>query len=783
MDEIFRKRSMANDIKRREKQRVFKKAKRRRNKRLGFLYVLFIASFCVLFYRIYYITTVHGEEFERRVLERQSGTRNVELVLTAHRGNIFDRNMQGLAIGFPVDNIFMDVRRLVVLDEDDLRETLEAINRVLEIPVEILEGHLARNADGQLINDTHFFIIARDVSRAMSSELLDTGIRHVYAEATTRRHYNNDNLASQVIGFIRGAATWGLEHYYYHMLAGADGRQYRVFNEDHNPVMHRIEPIEGFTLITTLDVVLQQIAERAVEAADELYRPQNVAAIIMNPQTGEILAMAQAPTINLNAPDNIETVSGLRHRETLRELADTPGTGNEYWDMLNRIWGNYNISATWEPGSIFKPIVAAAALEEGLINHSSLFLCTGSHEILGETIPCWNEHGHGRLNITQILARSCNVGVMQIVELLGRDTFYRYLRDFGYGERTGIDLPGESSAGARAVFYTLEQWNPVEMAAGSMGQGFNNTAIQAINSVAAVVNGGRLMTPYLVSQVLDHNGRIVMENTPHVRRKVISEETSDFLRVAMQAAVSEVGTASRATIQGFSIGGKTGTAQQGPRDNRENIFSFITYFPVENPEIIALVLLDRPIRGEAETSMTTVVPMMREMMVDIIQHRGIRPTGPIAEIDGINIPAGAFAMDNYVGRDVQEAIQELHELGLHVELIGTGDRIENQQMPHPGAYVTPGTRVFFNLTDSGMRPPMLTVPDLVGHSMEQAGIILEELGLVPLEEITITPGAATENFDDDEYEYYNEAQNIVVEQSPRGGRTVPVGTQVKIISE
>lgn len=751
-------------IRLKRQKRMSEKLTRIRIGKQAFLGIMFILCIMYLTGVVFYEKIVHGEEYEAKALEKALNQAGLELILTPDRGNILTRDHQVLATSLPIYNIALDIVKLnMEKKEEDIEKILTNISELLEIDKSVLHSYLAKDEKGELINQSYWKIIAKEVSQAKEKEIKDAknlkldegGIRHVYSEKVPRRVYPHNNLAAGLIGFIRGA-SWGLEHQYDKELTGAYGRQLYAFDIDENITTQKVDPIDGLTTVSTIDFTIQQFAEESARKGYEQYNCERSVILVMNPNTGEILAMAQHPSVNLNYPTDLEQVNSDSFIEKVKNLDEQ--------EIMNKLFGiqsNFIVSKTYEPGSIFKPMVIAAALEENVITLDDVFYCKGFEIVAGERINCWHRNGHGSLNAMGILSNSCNVGMMQIVEKMGKEMFYKYQREFGFGYKTGIDLPSEE--GAESLMHHLSGLNPVELATGSMGQGFNVTTIQVLNAFAATINGGKVMKPYVVSQLIDKNNNVVYTREPELVNRVISEETSDILRIILQKVVSE-GTGKLADIQGYNIGGKTGTGQQGKRDEGINTVSFVGYFPVESPEIIAIALLDRT-KDKVTEGSSSAAPMLKELMLNIINYKNIKPSGEVSDIEIFFSNGENITVDNYKGLDTAEATKKLNSIGLDYEIIGKGDLVENQSISE-GEKVSKDSKIYLYVVDNGGR--LTFVPNLEGMPIDDAIIMCEGANLTYF---------ISEMKDDDESD---ESYKKVYEQSPSADLKVKEGTQVKL---
>jgi stage V sporulation protein D (sporulation-specific penicillin-binding protein) len=662
---------------------------------------------------------------------------------------------------------------------------LTHLSEILDISMSDLESYFAKDFDGSLIRPTHYQIIARSIPGTKATQIRELRLRHVHMEDKSQRVYTDPHLAPQTIGFLRGDSIWGMESFYNADLMGEAGRTIRAYDRDNNMVTESILPVNGYTLITTLDSGIQRIAQAAVDSAVLTTPCEFVGILVMEPYTGEILAMAQWPSFSLTEPSNPDYFTNRRLRTYWDALSEEQRLNEMY-----KLWGNYHTTRTFEPGSIFKPVVVAAAIEENVINtRTDIFHCNASVTIFGERIPCWFQHGHNNQDTVAVLANSCNIAMIEIIGKLGRERFYRYRNDFGFGERTGIDLPGEQSVSSPAVMYTLSQLNPVELATSAIGQGFNNTAIQAITAFSAVINGGNVMQPYMVSQIVDENNHIIKENTPTIVRKVISGETSAFMREAMHYAVLPGGTAFRnGYIEGYTIGGKTGSGQQG-RDRDRMTVSYIAYAPVENPEFIILGVLDN-LNDPSLTSGNTVVPMVREAMENIFRYKNMQPRADegIAPQRALNRNDNTLA--DYSGMYLAQVSRTLNNLGIDYEVIGSGTII-GSHIPAAGQPIPINNKLNIYMDASTIIDGEMTVvPYVVGLSMEEGERIINDALLTPVAFIE-KDADTTDYFGGDPVTRYPTPvededtpspvlPSSITSQYPSANSVIQRGTQVKI---
>ncbi|MCD7854308.1 MAG: PASTA domain-containing protein [Clostridiales bacterium] len=756
--------------------------------RLKLIFVIFI--FClsfVGFFRVFTIIYFHGSEYEAKAINNQV-SRIQDKVINANRGNIYDRNNQPLAVSNTVYSVILDVRVLADQKTEVQEETLTGLSSALEMPYDELKEYLSKGSDGALKYDTNWQIIAKQVPYDTGKAIDEMGLSCVYLEEDTQRTYPNDKLASQLIGFIRGDTKWGLEAYYDDEMTGTPGRVFRTYEADDSITTRREEPIRGNSLVTTLDITIQQYAENIAKTAYNEYEAQNTSVLVMNPTTGEVLAMAAYPSFSLNDPMQITQLED----DEFKTQWDTVMTDEEKSEACNLAWKNYNITSTFEPGSIMKPLVVASALESGAITKNDSFFCGGSKIVADYEIKCHNIYGHGTQTIAEVLAHSCNVGMMDIAYAMGSDSFYDFFKDWGFGEITGIDLPNEASAAA--LINSRDEMHITELATYSFGQGFNCTPVQILSAFSAVINGGNLMKPYVVSQILDSSGNVIKETEPTVVRRVISEDTSDWMRENLQSVLEGDGTGVKARVDGYAIGGKTGTAEQGARDGTQWVCDFIAYLPIDDPQLICMVTIDRSVMGDGASP----APQMKELLIDLINTYNISPADENADFEKI-VDTGEITLDDYTGYSLENAISQLNSLGIDYELVGdSGDTIL-RQFPEGGSSIDKTTKVLLYITIGDSNSTLEAVPDLTGLTAEQAAQALSAYGFDLVIEntnadfdegsssvssaVTSTDGESSDTLTETTTEAVDskeEGVKTVYKQSPSAGTKVPSGTTVKV---
>jgi stage V sporulation protein D (sporulation-specific penicillin-binding protein) len=549
-------------------------------KRKGFiLFFVFLVAFVLLIGQLTYIVLVEGKYYDLAVLQN-AAKREESIKLNDKRGLIYDRNGIVLADSVSTYDLIFDAKLLDELDASTQDKTINFLSKELKFS----EAELRTILEEQ--RSSHYVILGKNYSYSEFKEVkaaidgyLVKGL--FYREGYTRI-YPYPKLASDVIGFVDADLNGriGIESVYNDYLKGTSGRIYGAVDSDKKLEVKEINAVNGANIMLTLDYSVQKHINDAIANYFETDQATRIHVIVMDPQNGEILGMANYPDYSLEQPYDVESFKTLKQFEN---KSDT--------DILNLLWGNENVNGSYEPGSTFKPFVVAAALEENKVNEEDRYHCEGSLKVGNYRISCWEPRGHGEQTIEEALANSCNVALMEIGETIGRDIFYDYQRMFGFGAQTGIDLTGETSA--RVNVYERDELNIVELATSSFGQGFNLTPIQLINGFSALINGGYLYEPHLMKKIYTEE-QIVTSYEPKLYRQVISEDVSHLLRQILGNVVNE-GTGKKASIAGYQIGGKTGTAETSARDDSSYIVSFIGFAPVENPQVITLVVVEEPV--------------------------------------------------------------------------------------------------------------------------------------------------------------------------------------------
>lgn len=594
-------------------KRVKKKRVRilkRMQRKLLISFLIICALFVGLIGRLMFIEYSSGERYEKIVLSQQEYD---STTIPFQRGNIVDSKGTVLATSVDVYNVILDCKVLNANDATVIASTVEAVAECFpEIDREAVEEELEDNPDSQ------YSVLAKKVSYEEMSKFTDlqeerredddpdNNITGVWFEKEYKRVYPYGSMAAATLGFTTSGnvGVVGLENQYNSVLNGVNGRSYGYLNNDSDLERTVIEAQNGNTLVTTLDANIQSIVEQEILNFNQQYTNENglgsknTAVLVMDPDTGGILAMAQYPGFDLNNPWDL---SAYYTPEELAAMSE-----QDQLNILNQLWKNYAVTNTYEPGSTAKPFTVAGGLESGALKGDETFVCDGGEQIAGYNVRCVNRNGHGLETIQDALVNSCNDALMQMSYRIGPITFSQFQSLFGFGQRTWIDLPGETST-ASLIYDEEALESTINLATNSFGQNFNVTMVQMASAFCSLVNGGRLYQPHLVERITDDAGNTVQEIEPVLRKQTISKEVSDQMKQYLRAVVTE-GSASIAGVDGYDVGGKTGTAQKfdtetGQRAEGKYLVSFIGYAPQEHPEVLVYVIVDEPnVEDQAHSS-------------------------------------------------------------------------------------------------------------------------------------------------------------------------------------
>lgn len=579
------------------------------------LLVFCIVALCLvgLMGRLVYIMQTKGEAYAKHILSRET---YVSSVLPYKRGDITDRNGVVLASSDLQYKLILDPKHLT-LNTDSIEPTLTAIQMNFDITAEELQDILNKKAESQyviLLKNIKFEAV-ESFKKVMQENKNITGI---WFEEEYVRTYPYQNLACDLLGFTSAdnIGYFGIEEYYNDELNGTNGREYGYY--DSSLDLERIvkKAVNGNSIVSTIDINAQRIIQKHINEFNAEFGSKNIGILVMNPNNGEILAMASNQEYDLNNPRDL---SGLYSEAEIAAM-----TEEQKMEALNQLWKNDAISHGYEPGSTFKPITVAAGLEENVVGEESTFYCDGFQEVGGHKIHCSKRSGHGELTLGQALMFSCNDALMQIASKEEKGIFYQYQTGFGFGKKTGIDLPGEEAG----IIIDKDKIGPSDLATSSFGQTFNTTMIQMAAAYSSLVNGGSYYQPHVAKRIINENGAVVKENNGLLVRRTVSEKTSKFIQKYMYQTV-EAGTAGGAKVEGYAIGGKTGTAQKYPREAKTYLVSFLGHVPAINPQIVIYVMIDEPQNVEKQADSSIATKFAGRIMRELLPALGIYPEGDI----------------------------------------------------------------------------------------------------------------------------------------------------------
>ena len=609
-------------------------------KKLAVLFLIVMLALIALSTRLTYINAESGEQYSKQVLSQQQYDSRT---IPYKRGDIVDRKGTVIATSEKVYNIIMDCK-IINSKEDYIEPTIKALVTAFAIEESEIREILTSKSDSS------YHILRKQLSYEEIQTFVEMdndnktypNIKGIWFEEEYVRKYPYSALASDFIGFSASDNTgfWGIEEYYNEELNGTNGREYGYLNDDSNFERTTQAATDGNIVVSTVDVNIQNIVEKHITAFNETHNYdqsgqgfKNAAVMIMDPNTGEVLAQASAPNFDLNNPYDL---SGLYTEEELDTMEDT-----QKQEILNLLWRNYTISDTFEPGSTVKPFTIATALEAGILTGNETYFCDGSETVGGHTIDCAKKTGHGLLTVEEALMYSCNDAMMQMSYSIGAKVFTEYQSIFNFGKKTNIDLPGEVNAAS--LIYTLENMTPVDLATNAFGQNFNVTMTQVIAAYSSLINGGFYYEPHVVSKVLNAQGGTVKTIKPNLVKQTVSSTTSGKLKQYLYMTV-DGGTGKSAKVPGYSMGGKTGTAEKIPRGNKKYIVSFIGHAPADHPEVVIYVVIDEP-NTEIQSNSALATNLSKEIMAEVLPYLNIFPNEEITSEEGTGNSEGTGAAE------------------------------------------------------------------------------------------------------------------------------------------
>ncbi|MCI8775818.1 MAG: PASTA domain-containing protein [Oscillospiraceae bacterium] len=765
------------------------------------IFVLFVMMFmaAAVIIRLFKLSVVDNKFYQDKANEYHFGP----ITISANRGSIYDCNGVILAQSATVYKVYMD--------PDLFRSEISAKKEILEAQAQeatsnasaVVSVKTAEEVQDEIISflaekleitkekivdamneNTQYKILKTQIEKSTADEIIafmsEYNINSIKIEEDTKRYYPQDELAASVIGFTNGDGDgqYGLEYQYDEYLSGIDGKVISAKDAYGNEMPYRYaktyEAQDGNSLYLTIDRTLQYVLEKNLDEMVTKFEVEDRACgIIMNAKTGAVLAMATGPGFDLNNPSEVDELSIARMAQDMGLLdidkndvikseqvksLNASLTKDQYTEAYvaarEQQWKNKAITELYIPGSVFKVITSSAALEEKVISVNDMFDCSGVAVVADAKMHCWNTSGHGTQTFVEAITHSCNPAFIEIGRRLGPEDFFNYFKSYGLTERTGIDLPAEE----KSYYQDLETMGPVELASSSFGQTNKLTPIEMITAYAAVINGGELVTPYVVSKIVDNNGNVVLTNEKTVKRQVISKETSDIMCQTLETVAYQNG----AYIKGYHVGGKSGTSEKldeyagNEKDPMRYIASYCCFAPADDPEIIMLIMADEPMSGEYYGSQVAV-PYSRQVMEEILPYLGYYPEYSDEEAENIDVSV-PFIED----LTIEEAKKVIEEKGLNYEIAGEGDTIYGQ-MPLTGSTIAQGGTVVI-YTEKNYNPEFVKVPDVRGYSLADANYLLTNAGLN-----FIANGVAA-----------NDSGSVVQMQSEPDGAMVAKGTIIEL---
>ena len=717
------------------------------------LMVLFgVVVFIPLIVTLYNLMIRDHDYYEAQAIDNQ--TRYTSL--SASRGQIFDRNMNVLASSKTVETVFIDPNEIAQeMAKPENSNLLDHIARGLSEILDVSTDFVYKQAEDKAFR---YKVIRRKIPEELADEVRsfvsENEIKGVYLETDAQRYYPYSSLAAQVMGFVStdNVGSEGLEAYYDSYLQGTAGKVVTTKGNYGSEMLYTYEKYydasDGDSLVTTIDQTVQHYLEKNLETAIEKYDIINGAfGIVMDVNSGQILAMANLGSYDPNNYQEIydqELAGQLEEQYQDALLLDKDSDAyQEAMSAYNqavaaerlRQWRNRCVSDGYEPGSTFKLVTLAAALDCGAVTENSTFYC-GGHETFNDReqeVSCWKAAGHGMQTTMEALGHSCNIAFGHIGVNMTRKTFVEYFKAFGFLEKTGVDLPGEASG----LFWSEDKFSVANLISASFGQTFRVTPMEQVRAVAAIVNGGYLLKPYVVSQVLDSDGNVVKSNERTVLRQVISEETSATMCKMMEYVVTD-GTAGSAKTPGYRVGGKTGTSEkidtydENGKPVEDKIVSFIGVAPIDDPKYVVLVALDTPnyVAGTSYTPHNQYIsgglmaaPTVRDVFLDILPYLGVEPDYSSDDIRGVNI-----TLPDVIGMTEDEAAALLSGKSITYRTVGQGSTVSDQ-LPSPGAEVPGNSEIILYFGNAVKTTEQVEVPDFVGYGIADVDYLATNAGL------------------------------------------------------
>ncbi len=699
-----------------------KKRGKTQNNRILLMLGIFLFFFCLLAGRTAWIQIVRGDQLSRAALEQQTSDQTV----SAKRGKIYDRNLKVLASNVSVETVSIAPAEL----RDSIEENGLTVSRVATALAEKL-GLKAEDVEKKINRESSFEYLKKKVDKDVADQVRtyieDYKVSGISFTEDVKRFYPYNNLASHIIGFVGedNQGLEGVESIYDDTLSGVPGRVVTTRQstglESGTNYENYIEAQDGNSVVLTIDEVIQGYVEKHLEDARIAnHLEMGAAAIVMDVNTGEILAMSSKPDYDLNDPFVITDAIRDKYEGIDEELKALEGEEytKRYNEVIQTVRRNKAVVDSYEPGSTFKAVVAAVGLETGSVLTEDTFSCTGSQQVLSERIHCANRNGHGTQTFAQTVQNSCNPGFIQIGQKIGKKDFLTGAKAFGFFEKTGIELPGE----AVGAGFTLDSFTELDLATSSFGQSITVTPLQMITAFSAVANGGKLYKPHIIKEIVNSENIVIEKKEPELVRQPISEETSKIMQQVLESVVSE-GGGKNAYLAGYRIAGKTGTSEKIPRGQGKYIASFISFAPADDPQIACLVILDQPESGMPYYGGMIAAPVVRNIMEETLQYLGVQPKYNLDEKQFVDIEVPDLS-----GKTMAEAMTVLGEAGFQLRVKGDESSIIIDQIPKAYTRLSSGSTVVAYMKNTKAERSV-TVPKVVGESASTAATMIQEAGL------------------------------------------------------
>lgn len=666
-------------------------------KRILFVMAVFFLSFVLLVGRLFYLQLIKGEELKKRAFSQWTRER----LVAPKRGSIVDRNGKILAMSITAETVVASLNQI-----KDKEWTAKVLSGILQMDYQKILNKL--NTKG--VSDIY---IARNIDKEKADRIRKYALPGIYLTGGTKRVYPNGNFLAQVLGFtgIDDQGLSGLELYYDKYLRGKPGAISAQTDASGRAAPFSEEffkkPVDGYDLMLTIDETIQHFAEKYAQKALYDNKAKSVTIIVEKVKTGEILAMTSKPDFDPNKPFELIYKDRFPDFDKLSQA--------EKNKIVQSMWRNRALTDTYEPGSTFKIVTAAAGLEEGVVNENSQFYCRGYVKVANAILKCWRYYNpHGSENFVEGVQNSCNPVFIEVGQRLGKEKLYKYINLFGFGQKTGIDLPGE----AKGIVQPLSKVGPVELATISFGQGISATPIQVISMINAVANDGVWVQPHVVKAIYDKDKKLIKSFDTPRKRRVLDQDVARRLKTILQSVVTN-GTGHNAYLLGYKVAGKTGTSQKYDKTSKKYIASFGGFAPADNPEVSVLVIIDEPDPSLYYGGLIAA-PVARDLLNDILRYLDIQPQYTAEELKQIEFYK-EYIVPNTIGMSIEDAKREISNNRFNAKIIGSGNKVIDQ-VPKAGFMLKEGSTIV--LFTQQVSQTTVDVPNVVGLSSQDAQKVL-----------------------------------------------------------